>query len=296
MITGKKKSIGKALEFSAFTLPAIAAILIFVEIPFIMSFIYSFTKWNGLDKNPKFIGLQNYIELLTDDKPMLEALLFTFLFTFCMVVLTNAAALLLAMALDSNIKGKNALRAAFYVPNIVSLIVIGFIWRFIYSRVFDSLYNLTHIGLFQLSWLGESKLAFISVVLVSVWQALGFYLVIYIAGLQSVPGDVIEAAHIDGAGSIRRFFTVTLPMIMPSITICVFFSIANALKTFEVIFSLTYGGPGTSTTSIALDIYKTAFIDNRFGYGTAKSVVLFFIVMLITVAQVTIFKKKEVEV
>ncbi len=284
-----------ALEFTYFTIPAVVVILLFVEIPFLMSILYSFTKWNGLEKVPTFIGLQNYVELLTNDKDLVRALGFTLIFTVMMVVLTNLVALLLAILLDSNIKGRNILRAAFYVPNIISLIVIGYVWRFIFSKAFDSLYNLTHLGIFQLSWLGDSKIAFLSVVIVSVWQAVGFYLVIYIAGLQTVSKDIIEASYIDGASGVKRFFTITLPLIMPSITVSVFYSLANALKTFDVIFSLTFGGPGTATTTIALDIYKTAFSDNRFGYGSAKSVVLFLLILLITVLQVAFFKKKEVE-
>ncbi len=284
----------RGLEFAGFTLPAIALIVLFVELPFIMSIVYSFTKWNGLDKVPKFIGLGNYIDILSD-KSMHQALIFTLLFTVVMVTVTNILAIILAVMLDSNIKGRNFLRAAFYIPNIVSLIVIGYIWRFVFSEGFESLYNLTNAGIFEISWLGDAKYGFISIVLVSVWQAIGFYLVIYIAGLQTVPRDVIEASYIDGAGGLRRFFGVTLPLIMPSITICVFYSLSNALKTFDVILSLTYGGPGTSTTSIALDIYKTAFSENRFGYGTAKSVVLFLLILVITVLQVTVFKKREVE-
>ena len=283
-------------EFSAFTLPAIAAILIFVEIPFIMSFFYSFTKWNGIDKSPKFIGLGNYKQLLTNDMNMGSALIFTLLLTICMVAAINCLALLLAIILDSDIRGRNILRAAFYIPNIISLIVIGYIWRFIFSKAFDSLYELTHSGIFMISWLGDSRYAFVSILLVTVWQSIGFYLVIYIAGLQTVPKDVIEATYIDGANPVRRFFSVTLPLIMPSITVCVFYSLSNAMKTFDVIFSLTYGGPGTSTTSIALDIYKTAFSENNFGYATAKSVVLFLMILIITVLQVTVFKSKEVEV
>lgn len=283
------------MEFTYFTIPAVVVILLFVEIPFLMSILYSFTKWNGLEKVPTFIGLQNYVELLTNDKDLVRALGFTLIFTVMMVVLTNLVALLLAILLDSNIKGRNILRAAFYVPNIISLIVIGYVWRFIFSKAFDSLYNLTHLGIFQLSWLGDSKIAFLSVVIVSVWQAVGFYLVIYIAGLQTVSKDIIEASYIDGASGVKRFFTITLPLIMPSITVSVFYSLANALKTFDVIFSLTFGGPGTATTTIALDIYKTAFSDNRFGYGSAKSVVLFLLILLITVLQVAFFKKKEVE-
>ncbi len=290
-----KNKLRKAFEFAGFTVPAVITILLFVEIPFLMSVLYSFTKWNGLDKVPKFIGLANYKELLTDDKDMLNAFIFTLAFTVLMVLLTNVIALLLAVLLDSDIKGRNILRAAFYLPNIISLIIIGYVWRFIFSKAFDSFYGITHAGIFQLSWLGDTRIAFFSVVMVSVWQAVGFYLVIYIAGLQTVPRELIEASYIDGASGIKRFFKVTLPLIMPSITVCVFYSLSNALKTFDVIFSLTYGGPGNATTSIALDIYKTAFISNRFGYGSAKSVVLFLLIMIITVAQVTLFKKKEVE-
>ena len=277
------------------TAPAVIAILVFVEIPFLMSVMYSFTRWNGLDKVPKWIGLANYRELLTADRDLVLAVIFTLIFTVITVVVTNVLALLLAVILDSDIRGKNVLRAAFYIPNIISLIIIGYVWRFIFSRGFDSFSSLTHIGLFQLSWLGDGKLAFLSVVLVSVWQSIGFYMVIYIAGLQTVPREQLEAAVIDGAGAVGRFFRITLPLIMPSITVCVFYSLSNALKTFDVIFSLTFGGPGTATTSIALDIYRTAFSDNRFGYGTAKSVILFLLILTVTVFQLMGFKRREVE-
>lgn len=291
----KKINYKKGFEFWGFTLPAIIAILLFVEIPFIMSVAYSFTKWNGLDKVPKFIGLENYKEMLTDDKVMVQALIFTFIFTIFFVIAVNVIALLLAIVLDSKIAGRNIFRAAFYIPNIISLIVIGYIWRFIFSNGFESFGQLTNLGIFTLSWLGDSKLAFISIILVSVWQATGFYMVIYIAGLQTVPKELIEAAYIDGAGSFRRFTAVVLPLIMPSITVCVFYSISNGFKIFDIILSLTSGGPGTATTSIALDIYKTAFNDNRFGYGAAKSVLLFAIILVVTIFQLTVFKKKEVE-
>jgi raffinose/stachyose/melibiose transport system permease protein len=277
------------------TIPALLAILLSVEIPFLMSITFSFTKWNGLDKAVKFIGLANYKELLTADPALVSATIFTFLFTVVVVVATNVVALLLAVILDSNIRGKNVLRAAFYIPNIISLIIIGYVWRFIFSRGFDSFSALTHLGIFQLSWLGDSHMAFISVMLVSVWQSIGFYMVVYIAGLQTVPREQIEAAVIDGTGTVSRFFRITLPLIMPSVTVAVFYSLSNAIKTFDVIFSLTFGGPGTATTSITLDIYKTAFSDSRFGYGTAKSVMLFLVILVVTVVQLTVFKRREVE-
>lgn len=291
-----KKKLNKAVVFVGFTLPAFLAILLSVEIPFIMSIVYSFTKWNGLDKVPVFIGFANYIEALTDDPAMLKALWFTLQFTFFTVIITNILALALAVILDGDIKGKNILRAAFYVPNIISLIIIGYIWRFIYGNAFDSFFAATGLPIFMLSWLGDTHLVLFSVVIVSVWHSLGFYLVVYIAGLQTVPKDLIEAAMIDGANPVSRFFRITLPIIMPSITVAIFHSLSNGLKAFDVIFSLTNGGPGNATTTIALDIYRTAFVINRFGYGTAKSVILFLLILSLTFFQVRMFKQMEVEV
>ncbi|WP_320128563.1 sugar ABC transporter permease [uncultured Sphaerochaeta sp.] len=292
----KKKQLNRALLFGGFTLPALLAILLSVEIPFLMSVLSSFTKWNGLDRVQTFIGLENYKELFLDDPDMWKAMWFTLRLTFCSVLMINVLALFLAVLLDSDIKGKNTLRAAFYVPNIISLIIIGYIWRFIFSAGFESFYQKTGWGFFMYSWLGDTHLVFFSVLLVSVWNALGFYLVVYIAGLQTVPRDLIEASMIDGASRPLRFFRITLPMIMPSITVCVFYSLSNGLKAFDVILSLTNGGPGNVTTTVALDIYRTAFVINRFGYGTAKSVILFLMILLISIFQVRAFKQKEVEV
>jgi raffinose/stachyose/melibiose transport system permease protein len=292
----QKKEFNALLVFSLFILPALGAVLLSVEVPFLMSVVYSFTKWNGLDRVPEFIGLENYAELFFDDPDMVNALIFTFKQTIFRVVFTNVIALLLAVLLDGEMRGKNALRAAFYIPNIISLIVIGYIWRFIFSRGFDSFYETAKLPFLMYSWLGDGNMAFISVLIVSIWQSIGFYMVIYIAGLQVIPKDVTEAAMIDGAGEVSRFFRITVPLIMPSITVAVFHSVSNSLKAFDVVFSLTNGGPGTATTAIALDIYKTAFIISRFGYGTAKSVILFLLILLITFFQVRFFKKREVEV
>jgi raffinose/stachyose/melibiose transport system permease protein len=292
----KRKQLSRAMVFTGFTLPALVAILISVEIPFLMSVFSSFTKWNGLDRAQTFIGLENYKELILDDLDMWKAFGFTLRLTLGSVIVTNITALLLAVLLDSDLKGKNTLRAAYYVPNIISLIIIGYIWRFIFSAGFESFYQITGWDFFMFSWLGDVDLVYFSVLMVSVWHSLGFYLVVYIAGLQTVPRDLIEAAMIDGASAVGRFFRVTLPLIMPSITVSVFHSLSNGLKAFDVIFSLTNGGPGNSTTTIALDIYRTAFVINRFGYGTAKSVILFLIILILSLFQIRMFKQREVEV
>jgi raffinose/stachyose/melibiose transport system permease protein len=289
-----RRRLTEALGFAWLTLPAVLLVTAFVIIPFIMSLTYSFTKWNGLDKVPTFIGLANYIALARDAS-MARTLAFTFKYMAAVVVLTNVVALVMAVLLDNKVRGERVLRTGFFLPYIISLIVVGYIWKFILSKGFTSLFDLSHISVFGLSWLGDGTLAFLSVVFVSVWQALGFYLVVYIAGLQTVPREVMEAATIDGAGAVRRFFRVTLPLIMASVTVCVFYAITNGLKAFDVIFVLTEGGPGTATTSVDLNIYLTAFIYSRFGYGTAQSAVLFLFILVVTVLQLTVFKSREVE-
>ncbi|CDZ25122.1 ABC transporter inner membrane protein [[Clostridium] cellulosi] len=296
MNQARRKKVSHALEFLGFTMPAVIAILLFVGIPFFMCIFYSLRKWNGIQRKSTFIGLQNYIRAFTNDSTFIKAIGYTLLYALLTVILINIIALLLSAILEqSNLWGKGFFRAAFYIPNIISLIIIGFIWKFIFGRAFEAIHQATGIRAFGWSWLGQPKLAVISTVLVTVWQALGFYILIYIAGLQSVPDDVLEAATIDGAGKVRRFFSVVLPLIVPSITVCTFYSIANSLKMFELIFTLTGGGPGDATTSVALDIYNTAFNSNQYGYGSAKSVILFVMVAFITILQVTLFKKKEIE-
>ena len=284
----------QGLQFIAYVAPAVFFIILFVGIPFVMCIYYSFRKWNGIGKSSTFLGIDNYAKLFTDST-FQNAMGFTFIYAIAVVILVNVAAIILAALLESKIRGKGLFRAAFYIPNIISMVIIGFIWKFICIRVFDALGSATGLEIFNWSWLGDAKLAVITTILVSVWQNLGFYLIIYIAGMQSVPDDLEEAARIDGANAVRRFFTVTIPLIMPSISFCMFHSVANSMKMFELIFSLSGGGPGSATTPIALDIYNTAFNNNQFGYGSAKSVILFLIVAVISVVQVSFFKSKEVE-
>ncbi|OCN02659.1 ABC transporter permease [Clostridium sp. W14A] len=296
MNQARKKKLSHTIEFLGFTMPAAFAILLFVGIPFLMCIFYSFRKWNGIQRASTFIGFQNYVRAFTDDPTFGQSIRYTLIYALFTVIFINIIALVLSVVLEqSNAFGKGFFRAAFYIPNIISLIIIGFTWKFIFSRAFEAMQESTGAAMFGWSWLGQPKLAVFSTVLVTVWQALGFYMLIYIAGLQSVPDDVIEAATIDGAGRVRRFFSVIFPLIIPSVTVCTFYSIANSLKMFELIFTLTGGGPGTATTSVALDIYNTAFNSNQYGYGSSKSVILFAMVAVITILQVTVFKKKEIE-
>lgn len=293
MKNGRRRA--ERLEFGAFTLPILVSIIVVFYYPFLMTIRYSLTQWNGISKHPKFVGLDNFKQIFMGDANFSNAAWFTIKYALAYIVLVNVLAILLALVLDMKLKSTNWLRAAFFIPYILSLVIVGFIWKFIFMQGFESLGASTGWGLFGLSWLGEQNLAFISILLVSLWQSIGFYLVIYIAGLQSVPDDLKEAATVDGAGPVRRFFHVTLPLLAPSITISVFMALTNSIKVFDVILSLTGGGPGGTTYSVAYDIYRDTFQNNLYGYGTAKALILFVAVLIITVIQLTIFKRREVE-
>lgn len=282
-------------EFASFTLPVMICVVVAFYIPFVLTVKYSMLKWNGISKHGKYIGLDNFRQIFSGDADFGHSVWFTAEFAVLYIIIINVLAILLAVVLDSKLKSKTFLRAAFFIPYILSLVVVGFIWKFIFMQGFESLGNSTGWSLFGWSWLGTPKMAFISVLLVSVWQSIGFYLVIYIAGLQSVPEDLKEAAVVDGAGPMRRFFSVTLPLLAPSVTIAVFMALTNSIKVFDVILSLTGGGPGSSTNSVAYNIYRDTFQNNLYGYGTAKALILFVGVLIITILQLTIFKRREVE-
>ncbi len=283
------------LENILFTAPALILVALMMYIPFLLSAYYSFTDWSGLDSEPVFVGLANFKALFSEGNTFVPALIFTFKYTILFVILSNIVALFLALFLSKPFKTATILRGVYFTPYVISMTIIGFIWRFILTQGFASLYTSTGLGLFDYSWVGDAKYAFISIVIVGTWQSIGFYIVLYIAGLKAIPQDVLEAASIDGASAVQKFKSVILPLLTPSITICMFMAITNGLKVFDIILALTKGGPGTATNSSTLDIYRDAFTNNNLGLGSAKALVFFFIVLLITQGILKFFKSKEVE-
>lgn len=290
---GRKRK--ELAEILAFTLPSIILVTITIYIPFVMSGYYSLTEWNGISKAPVFIGLDNFKKLFSGSSEFFDSLLFTGKYTVLFMIASNVLAIAIAVALVQKIKGSNLMRSMFFIPYIMSMTIVGFIWKFIFSQGFAALFEKTGAGFFNLSWLGDSKLAFWAVAFVGIWQSLGFYIVLYIAGLQAVPGDVLEAATVDGATSWKRFFKVTLPLLGPSVTTCIFMSLTNAVKVFDIILALTKGGPGGSTYSVTLDIYREAFQNNNYGLGSAKSLVFFVAVLIITQLVLKYMRSKEVD-
>lgn len=295
MFKTRGKSWRETSEFGLFTLPVLICIVVAFYIPFAMTIRYSLTKWNGISKHPAFVGLDNFKQIFMGDSNFANAGWFTVKYAFLYILLVNVLAIALALVMDMKLKTSSWLRAAFFIPYILSLVIVGFIWKFIFMQGFSSFSESTGWGIFDLSWLGTPGLAFVSILLVSIWQSIGFYMVIYIAGLQSIPDDLKEAATVDGAGPFRRFWNITLPLLAPSVTISVFMALTNSIKVFDVILSLTGGGPGGTTYSIAYDIYRDTFQNNLYGYGTAKALILFVAVLIVTIIQLAFFKRREVE-
>jgi len=290
---GMKKQ--EHIENVLFTLPAVILVSITIYIPFVLSAYYSLTKWNGISKEPVFIGFGNFVNIFTNaGSNFLNSIIFTTKYTLLFMVVANIVALALAVALTQKFRLANLMRGVFFVPYIMSMTIVGFIWKFIFSQGFARLFEITNWDALNLSWLGNPNLAFYSVAFVGIWQSIGFYIVLYIAGLQAISTDILEAATVDGASGFKCFFSIVIPMLWPSITTCMFMSLTNSLKVFDIILALTTGGPGKATTSVTLEIYREAFQNNNYGLGSAESIIYFIFVLLLTQLVLKGFSKKDV--
>ncbi|GGG16674.1 ABC transporter permease [Paenibacillus abyssi] len=287
----------KYMSLLAFVGPAFILYFIFLMLPTLGGMYYSITDWNGLNRDYEFIGFGNFVEALREDPDFIKSLLFTMKYVIVMVVLQNVFALFLAVLIESKMRSKGFFRTIFFMPNMISMIISAFIWTFVFTQVLPQLAQMTSLLSFlDQSWLGDPNISFFSIILVSLWNGVGYMMIIYLAGLQGVPQSLKEAAIIDGANPFQSFFHITLPMITHAITICLFLTLNGAFKVFDTVYGLTGGGPGRSTQVITMNIYEEAFSNNfRYGYASAKSVILFVIILIFTFIQVSVMKKREVE-
>lgn len=273
--------------FPIFVLPTLLAFAIAFLIPFIMGVGLSFTSFTTVS-NATFNGVRNYVLAFTDpNRTFINALWFTVRFTFVSVISINLVAFILAMALTRGLKGTNFYRTVFFMPNLIGGIVLGYIWQLIINAVLQP---------FGVDIQYDPKYGFWGLVILMNWQLVGYMMVIYIAGIQNISADLSEAASIDGANKWQTLFRITIPMVMPSITICVFLTLTNSFKLYDQNLALTKGGPAGSTRMLAMDIVETFY--NRTGWsgvGQAKAVVFFLMVAAVAFVQLRATRSKEVE-
>ena len=266
-----------------FTIPVMAAFAI--GFPFILGIYLSFTKFTTV-KDAHFVGLANYRKLFAD-ATYLHSFFLTLAFAIATIIIINIIAFFLAMALTQKLKGTNLFRTVFFMPNLIGGIVLGYIWQLIFSGIlvhFNTALNL------------NARLGFWGLVILVCWQQIGYMMIIYISGLQAIPTDVMEATEIDGANGVQKLFRVTLPMMMPSITICTFLTLTNGFKLFDQNLALTGGAPMKQTELMALNIYQTFYGRVGFeGVGQAKAVIFFLIVIVMAGLQQYFTKSKEVQ-
>lgn len=272
--------------FPIFLFPTLISFTLVFLIPFILGIYLSFTKFTTVE-NAIWVGIDNYIKAFTQDTNFLNALWFTIKFTIVSVITINVLAFCLALILTKAIKGTAFFRTVFFMPNLIGGIVLGYIWNLLINSV---------LGLFGYDITYDAKFGFWGLVFLMNWQLIGYMMVIYIAGIQNIPKELNEAARIDGASSFNILRNVTIPMVMPSVTICLFLTLTNSFKLFDQNLALTGGAPARETSMLALDIFNTFY--GRIGWqgvGQAKAVVFFLIVAIIALVQLKITARKEVE-
>ncbi len=290
-----RNSMEKKLEkqYLILVLPGLIIFTIGLIIPLLLAFRYSFTSWDGMSAEKPFVGLKNYIDLI-QDSDFRSAWWFTIKFTIGNTIIQNVLALAFAIALDSGIKAQKIYRTAFFVPCLISALIVGFVWLKMFSNVLPAVNDLLGTNINFLLF-GDGKTVLSGLLIANNWQWVGYWMLIYLAGLQSIPGDLYEAAKVDGAGAWTRFRNVTLPMLAPAITICVVGITTGSLKAYDLLVSSTKGGPGRASTSVIYQTYTTAINGRQYGYGSAMSVSLVLVLLLVALIQVKGLKSKEVQ-
>lgn len=281
---------------AAFMLPMLLCFVPVIIIPFFYAVYIGFMRWNGISQAKEFIGLLNYATIFTSDPQFWKSVWFSFRQTVAITVISNVLGLTFALLVSSMPKNMQGLpRTLLLLPNIMGGVIMGFIWRFIFQKVFLSIAEIPGLGFLGQSWLGEPGPAFWAIVIVSAWQYSGYTMIIYIAGLTGIDSDIKEAARLDGPSPLKEFFSITLPLIMPSVTVCIFWVMVKTFTMYDLVSSLTVGGPYGTTTTVSMNLYEEAFSRNNYGLGSAKAIVFFVFILCISLLQVHFTRSKEIE-
>ena len=273
------------------TIPILALFVCFNTIPLIRGFIYSFTNFKGFG-DYDWVGLRNYVDLFSDPR-VGSSYWFTFRLAVVATIVTNVISLILALGLNSKIKAKSFFRGAYFIPNVLGALVVGYIFNYFFTYILPELGKMMGSGALSSSMLSNTKTAWIAIVIVCSWQAIAMNTIIYISGLQTVPEDVYEAGSLDGATGWKKFKHLTFALIIPFFSINMVLCIKNFLMVFDQIMALTKGGPAQSTESISYLIYNNGMSGGQFGFQSANAVIFFIVIVLISVAQMSISARKE---
>jgi len=285
----------KKLWYFIFTMPLFLVFLIVVLVPFLIGIYYSFINWGGIDGTPKvFVGFDNYTALL-QDKRFLASSWNTIKFTIFALVSVNLLGLVFALLVTSGLKTSNLVRTLLFMPNLIGGLILGYIWRFIFTDGGNQIGLLTGLDNIFFNWLIDPNYALIALVVVFTWQMAGYTMVIYIAGIQGISDEVMEAAKVDGANIWHRMTKIVFPLLMPSFTICLFLTLSGAFKIYDVNLSLTNGGPIHHTELFAMNVFNEIFGYGNYGLGQAKAILFFIIIAVVTITQVIITKRREVQ-
>lgn len=271
--------------------PAVVLFFVLHTIPLLQGIFYSFTNFAGYGEWD-FVGLRNYANLLLDDR-IRSSYLFTFQFAIGSTLLVNVFALAIALGLNANIRFRNALRGIYFIPKVLAILVVGYIFNFFFRTSLPVIGERLGIDALSTNILVNEDLAWLAIVVFAVWQATAFATILYIAGLQTVPADVYEAARIDGAGTWRRFSSITFPMIAPFFTINMVLALKDFLMVFDHVVAMTNGGPGTATESISLVIFRGGFQGGEFAYQSANAVIYFIVIVIVSMTQLRILQRRE---
>lgn len=277
--------------FLIITIPILALFICFNTIPLIRGIIYSFTNSRGFG-NYDYVGFRNYMDLFTDTR-VLQSYWFTFKLAIVTTIVVNVISLLLALALNSKIRAKSFFRGAYFLPNVLGSLVVGYIFNYFFTYIVPAVADTVGVEGLKSSILSNPNTAWIGIMIVCAWQAIAMNTIIYISGLQTVPVDVYEAGELDGATGIMKFRKLTFPLIIPFFSINMVLCIKNFLMVFDQIMALTKGGPAQSTESISYLIYNNGMSGGQFGFQSANAVVFFIVIVIISVMQMKISSKKE---
>lgn len=289
-----KKAVDNLKFFLLFAAPTLLIFATVMLAPFFYGLFMSFTNSNGMSSAVQMVGFKNYANVI-HDSTFWSSLLLTIKYVIYCVIFTNILGFIIGYLLTTGIKGQNFLRGAFFTPNLLGGIVLGLIWKFVFQQTLVFAGTTLHIPIFEQSWLTDPTKAFMTLVVVTVWQMSGYMMIIYIAGFMSISKDIYEASSIDGCNAFNRIFYVIMPLMVPSFVICIFLTMSKCFMAYDVNISLTAGDPFNSTVLVSLNIFREAFANNHYGIAQAQAFFLFAMVAIAAGVQTYFGKKLEVE-